>query len=124
MELENYSGKLELTISQDFYSKIFIFNLAMILRNNIHKHLERKNAKKRENEEKEYRTNMNTLIGRIKNKLIQLFTSDSEKIQKILERIIRRGVKDTYLYDFNRPKIYWNQKVFIGKYRYNQRRNG
>ena len=78
MELENYSGKLELTISQDFYSKVFIFNLAMILRNNIHKHLERKNVKKREKEGKEYQTNMNTLIGRIKNKLIQLFTSDSE----------------------------------------------
>lgn len=33
MELENYSGKLENTISQDFYSSIYIFNLAMILRN-------------------------------------------------------------------------------------------
>lgn len=123
MELENYSGKLENTIKQDFYSSIYIFNLAMILRNNIQKHLERKNKKKREEEEKEYRTNINTLIGRIKNKLLTLFTSTKEKNQKILERIIKRGTKDTYLYDFNRPKIQWHKKIFIGKYRYNQRRN-
>ena len=116
MELENYSGKLENTIKQDFYSSIYIFNLAMILRNNIQKHLERKNKKKREEEEKEYRTNINTLIGRIKNKLLTLFTSTKEKNQKILERIIKRGTKDTYLYDFNRPKIQWHKKIFIGKY--------
>ena len=121
MELENYSGKLENTIKQDFYSSIYIFNLAMILRNNIQKHLKRKNKKKREEEEKEYRTNINTLIGRIKNKLLTLFTSTKEKNQKILERIIKRGTKDTYLYDFNRPKIQWHKKIFIGKYRYNQR---
>ena len=56
MEIENYSGKLEQTIKQDFHSSIYIFNLAMILRNNIQKHLERKNKKKREKENKEYRT--------------------------------------------------------------------
>lgn len=123
MELENYGGKLEITISQDFYSSIYVFNLAMILRNNIQKHLERRNKKKRKNEEKEYRTNINTLIGRIKNKLLELFTSSSDKIKKILERIIKRGTKDTYLYDFNRPKKHWHVKTFIGKFRFNQRRN-
>lgn len=46
MELENYSGKLENTISQDFYSSIYIYNLAMILRNNIHKNLTHKKPKK------------------------------------------------------------------------------
>ena len=123
MELENYGGKLEITISQDFYSSIYVFNLAMILRNNIQKHLERQNKKKRKNEEKEYRTNINTLIGRIKNRLLELFTSSSDKIKKILERIIKRGTKDTYLYDFNRPKKHWHEKIFIGKFRFNQRRN-
>ena len=72
MELENYGGKLEITISQDFYSSIYVFNLAMILRNNIQKRLERRNKKKRKNEEKEYRTNINTLIGRIKNRLLDI----------------------------------------------------
>lgn len=123
MELENYSGKIAQTIQQDFYSSIYIFNLAMILRNNIQKHLERKNKKKIKEEGKEYRTNINTLIGRIKNKLLTLFTSDTDKIKKIFERIIKRGIKDTYLHDFNRPKIQWHDKVFIGKYRYNQRLN-
>ena len=123
MELENYGGKLEITISQDFYSSIYVFNLAMILRNNIQKHLERRNKKKRETEEKEYRTNINTLIGRIKNRLLELFTSPIDKIKKILERIIKRGTKDTYLYDFNRPKKHWHEKTFIGKFRFNQRRN-
>ena len=123
MEIENYSGKLEQTIKQDFYSRIYIFNLAMILRNNIQKNLERKNKKKREKENKEYRTNINTLIGRIKNKLLDLFTSDNEEIKMIFEGIIKRGVKDTYLYDFNRPKKQWHEKIFIGKFRFNQRRN-
>lgn len=123
MEIENYSGKLAQTIQQDFYSSIYIFNLAMILRINIQKHLERKNNKKIKEEGKEYRTNINTLIGRIKNKLLSLFTSDVDKIQKIFERIIKRGIKDTYLHDFNRPKIQWHDKIFIGKFRFNQRRN-
>ena len=123
MEIENYSGKLAQTIQQDFYSSIYIFNLAMILRINIQKHLERKNNKKIKEERKEYRTNINTLIGRIKNKLLSLFTSDVDKIQKIFERIIKLGIKDTYLHDFNRPKIQWHDKIFIGKFRLNQRRN-
>lgn len=123
MEIENYGGKINTTINQDFYSSIYVFNLAMMLRNNIQKHLERKNEKKRKEEEKEYRTNINTLIGRIKNKLLTLFTSSQEKIRKILERIIKRGTKDIYLYDFNRPKKHWHKKLFIGKFRFNQRRN-
>ena len=123
MEIENYSGKLEQTIKQDFYSSIYIFNLAMILKNNIQKHLERKNKKKREKENKEYRTNINTLIGRIKNKLLDLFTSDNEEMKMIFERIIKRGVKDIYLYDFNRSKKQWHEKTFVGKFRFNQRRN-
>ena len=123
MEIENYSGKLAQTIQQDFYSSIYIFNLAMILRINIQKHLERKNNKKIKEEGKEYWTNINTLIGRIKNKLLSLFTSDVDKIQKIFERIIKRGIKDTYLHDFNRFKIQWHDKIFVGKFRFNQRRN-
>ena len=123
MEIENYSGKLEITIKQDFYSSIYIFNLAIILRNNIHKNLKPKNIKKLEKENKIYRTNFNTLIGRIKNKLLDLFTSKKEKIKIILNRIILRGIKDIYLYDFNRPNIKWYNKIFIGKFRYNQRRN-
>ena len=123
MELENYSRKLENTISQDFYSSIYIYNLAMILRNNIHENLTPKNQKKLKKENKEYRTNFNTLIGRIKNKLLSLFTSNIEEIKKILDKIMRRGIKDTYLHDFNRPNIKWHDKIFIGKFRYNQRRN-
>ena len=122
LEIENYSGKLEQTIKQDFHSSIYIFNFAMILKNNIQKHLERKNNKKREKENKEYRTNINTLIGRIKNKLLDLFTSDNEEMKMIFERIIKLGIKDTYLYDFNRPKKQWHAK-FIGKFRFNQRMN-
>ena len=95
----------------------------MILKNNIQNHLERKNKKKRENEEKEYRTNFNVLIGRIKNKIIELFTSNKQKIKKILNRIIQKSLKTIYLYDFNRPKKQWKEKPFIGKYRFNQRRN-
>ena len=117
IEIENYTGKSELIINQDFYSSIYLFNLSMILKNNIQKHLERKN------EEKEYRTNFNVLIGRIKNKIIELFTSNNQKIKKILNRIIQKSLKTTYLYDFNRPKKQWKVKLFIGKFRFNQRRN-
>lgn len=95
----------------------------MILKNNIQKHLEQKNKKKRKNEEKEYRTNFNVLIGRIKNKILELFTSNRQKIKKILDTIINKSLKTTYLYDFNRPKKQYHKKIFIGKFRFNQRRN-
>ena len=123
MEIENYTGKSEIIIKQDFYSSIYIFNLAMILRNNIQKHLERKNKKKRKKENKEYRTNINILIGRIKNKILELFTSDNEKIKKIINRIIEKGTKTTYLYDYNRQIKQYHRKIFIGKFRFNQQRN-
>lgn len=123
IEIENYTGKSELIINQDFYSSIYLFNLSMILKNNIQNHLERKNKKKRENEEKEYRTNFNVLIGRIKNKILELFTSNKQKIKKILNRIIQKSLKTIYLYDLNRPKKQWKEKPFIGKFRFNQRRN-
>lgn len=123
MDLENYSGKLELTISQDFYSSIYIYNLAMIVRTKIQEDLERKNNKKRKTENKEYRTNINILMGRLRKRLIELFTSSTKKIKRIIGRIIKRGLKTTYLYDFNRPKINWHRKIFIGKFRFNQRKN-
>lgn len=85
--------------------------------------MERKNKKKRENEEKECRTNFNVLIGRIKNKIIELFTSKKQKIKKILNRIIQKSLKTIYLYDFNRPIKQWKEKLFIGKFRFNQRMN-
>ncbi len=88
----------------------------------LKKHLERKNKKKREIEQKEYRTNFNVLIGRIKNKIIELLTSKKQKIKKILNRIIQKGTQTTYLYEFNRPQKQW-KKIFQGKFRYNQRRN-
>ena len=50
MGLENYTGKSEIIIKQDFYSSIYLFNLSMILKNNIQTHLERKNKKNRETE--------------------------------------------------------------------------
>ena len=87
------------------------------------KHLERKNEKKREEEGKEDRTNINSLMGRVRNKILELFTSSPEKIKTIYNRIISRGIKDTYPHDLNRPRIIWNDKRFIGKFRYNQRRN-
>ena len=123
IEIENFTGKSELIINQDFYSSIYLFNLSMILKNNIQKHLEQKNKKKRKNEEKEYRTNFNVLIGRIKNKILELFTSNRQKIKKILDTIINKSLKTTYLYDFNRPKKQYHKKIFIGKFRFNQRRN-
>lgn len=123
MEIENYTGNDEITIKQDFYSSIFIFILSMILKNSIRKHLERKNNKKRKTENKEYRTNFNVLIGRIKNKLLELLTFNKLKIKKILKKIIQKGMKTTYLYDFNRVKKQYHQKIFIGKFRFNQRRN-
>ena len=47
MEIGNYSEKLEITIKQDFYSSTQIFNLEMILKNNIHNNLKPKNKLKK-----------------------------------------------------------------------------
>ena len=62
-------------------------------------------------------------MGRIRKRLIKLFTSSKKKIKRIIERVIKRCLKTTYLYNFNRPKIEWHKKTFIGKFRFNQLRN-
>ena len=124
LHIENYSGRTEITIKQDFYSQMYIFNIYLALRNHIQNELEDENQKIRKEKNKEKRPNNNTVIGRIKKKIIKLLLANIEEIKEIFVKIIKRSKKDTTDHKFDRKSTIRNKKIFSGKYRSSIRPNG
>lgn len=124
LHLENYSGRSEITISQDFYSQLYVFNLFLALKNEIQNELEEENKKIRKEKKKEKRPNSNTLMGRLKKRIIKLIISTREDMVKIFDKIINRSKTDTIDYMFDRESTVRDNKLFTAKYPTNNRPNG
>lgn len=75
-KIENFSGKLEITIKQDFYATIFACNMSMLLAQEAQDELDQ------EQNEKPlkyvYKINRNVLIGIVKDEIIDVFLSDRD----------------------------------------------
>lgn len=77
MELENFSGKTEETILQEYYSKIAIYNLHATLVEEAQKELNKKvRANKTGKKYKQYRINQNVSYGLVRERLIELLNQD------------------------------------------------
>ena len=79
LQIENISGKLDVTIRQDIYATIIVYNMIesmnFMLKNEI--------INKEENKH-EYKINQNILIGAFKELFIELVITESEKKKKQL----------------------------------------
>ena len=94
LEIENFTGKTKIDIEQDFYASIYLSNMIELARKDSDEII----AVEREDKENkyEYKTNLNILIGNLKDKLIMMFLEENpRKRGKIYKDIMKQAAKSS-----------------------------
>ena len=91
--IEKFSGRRRTIIEQDFYSHIFLLNLLIGIKHGAELKITRK-PKETAKYTYEYHSNINTLIGEIKDQLPRLLTDNQDEIQKVIKEIMEIGSKE------------------------------
>jgi IS4 transposase len=87
-EVENFSGEKPIIIEQDYYATVLLGNIASVLEQGAEEELQEKNQHKTL-KYTEYRINKNILIGKLKNRLIEiLLEEDDQKKDLLYERFV------------------------------------
>lgn len=123
LEIQNISGHSKLIVEQDFYAQMYLLNIAEDLRKEANKKV---TAKKDNGYKYDYQVNMNILIGKMREKLINIIiqqvffdAKDSDiKYQELITEISKNIVPI-------RPERTNPRKPYKtrNKYRCNMRRN-
>lgn len=92
LQLENFTGKTVLSVFQDFYASMFLSNMATFAKYVTDAEIQKDNADK--NLDYEYKTNVNILIGKLKDNLVLAMLEPNPKkrdraMQKVLAEIAR-----------------------------------
>ncbi|WP_231956207.1 IS4 family transposase [Aneurinibacillus soli] len=88
-EIENFSGEKPVLIEQDFYATVFLSTIASIFEQEAEMEVQEKNKGKTLKYE-EYRINKNILVGKLKNRLIQMILEeDARKKDDLYERFLK-----------------------------------
>jgi len=121
LEIENFTGTTKIAIEQDFYASIYLSNMIELAR----KDSDEIAKVERENKETkyEYRTNLNILIGSLKDKLIMMYLEESpRKRNKIYKEIMQKVSRSSIPIRPNRqnPRI---KRIARGKYKKNKKRS-
>ncbi|MCY6355872.1 transposase, partial [Clostridium sp. ZS2-4] len=114
----NFTGTTKIAIEQDFYASIYLSNMVELARKDSDEII----AVERENKY-EYKTNVNILIGSLKDKLIMMFLEESlRKRNRIYKDIMKQVSKSSVPIrpDRQNPRI---KKFTRGKYRKNKKRS-
>lgn len=91
--IEKFSGRRRTIIEQDFYSHIFLLNLLIGIKHDAELKITRK-PKETAKYTYKYHSNVNTLIGEIKDQLPRLLTDNQDEIQQVIKEIIEIGSKE------------------------------
>jgi len=121
LQVENFTGRTQITIEQDFHAQIYVFNLLQDIKADANRKV--KEDSKRKELKYEYQTNLNTLAGYLKNILVGImFIEDEEEKRELYDIIIRKAKKDLVPIKPNRS---FERKEYTGKnkFRTNLRRN-
>lgn len=102
LDIENFSGQKRITIEQDFYSHIYIFNLLMATLNDATQKINRK-SRKEVKEKLEYKPNLNTIIGLIRKNILKLIFEDQTTKTKIINYITEIASKSLVTTKKNPP---------------------
>ena len=93
LHIENFTGKTRITIEQDFYAQIYIFNVLQDIKHTANAELQEKHKEK--NLKYEYKPNVNILAGWLKNILIaMIFADTNEERRKLYDIIIEKAEKN------------------------------
>jgi hypothetical protein len=89
LEIENFSGERPLIIEQDFYATMLLCNMASLMEQEATEALQQRNKGKTLKYEV-YKINTNLLVGKMKNKFIEiLMKEDQEEKERMYQRFIR-----------------------------------
>lgn len=86
--IENFSGKLKITIEQDFYAQILLYNMLEDLKKDAGKVSDSKT-----NLKYEYKINMNCLVGLFKMKIIEIAVESDDKQREKLYLTLLTKIK-------------------------------
>ena len=114
IHVEEFSGLTEVAIRQDFYANMFINNLQSIIALDSKEEMDKENKCR----EYEYKINRNLSLGFMKDRIVEIFTSDNPKYYEELKDLfkmnpnpIRKGRKNPRKHqDKNRRKYFMNRK--------------
>ena len=89
LQTENFSGRRKIIIEQDFYSDVYIFNIATVIKHDANQQITRQQRKNNKHQYKEYSANFNIAVGLVKKELLNLLTPDEEKQQQAIQKIFK-----------------------------------
>lgn len=90
-EIENFNGRKDICIRQDFYAKILTYNMTMALKQDGEGYMTRLISK---NKKRRYQINISTALSLFKDILIVLLREKEEFKQKLLEFCIFEMIED------------------------------
>lgn len=82
-EIENFSGETPTVIEQDFYATTLLSNMASIIEQDAQEEVQAQNVKRKYDE---YKINHNILVGKLKNKLVEVLLEDDGETRETLYR--------------------------------------
>ncbi len=101
LHIENFTGKTKVTIEQDFYAQIYLFNLLQDIKHEANKKIQKKQKDK--NLKYEYKPNVNLLAGWLKNILIaMIFVDTKEKKRELYDIVLEKAEKNLVAINPNR----------------------
>jgi len=93
LQLENFTGKTVLSVFQDFYASMFLSNMATFAKYVTDDEIQKDNADK--NLDYEYKTNVNILIGKLKDNLVlAMLETNSKKRDRALKKVLAEIAKN------------------------------
>ena len=122
LHLENFTGRTKITIEQDFYAQIYVFNVLQDIKKTNTERIQKEKKDKRL--KYEYKVNINILAGWLKNILIAvMFVETDEERRKIYNIIVEKAEKNLVAIRPNRTNIRKEYEGRTNKYRTNLRNN-
>ena len=120
LEIENFTGTTKIAIEQDFYASIYLSNMIELARQESDEIINENNEEK--DLKHEYKTNLNMLVGSLKDKLVlMMLEKSSRKRNKMYKSIMAQASQNAIpirLGRHNPRKIHHSR----GKYNTNHKR--
>lgn len=120
LEIENFTGTTKIAVEQDFYASIYLSNMIELARQESDEIIELNNKEK--NLKHEYKTNLNILVGSLKDKLVMMMLEKSiRKRNKMFKKIMEQASQNAIPIRLGRhnPR---KDSVTRGKYKTNHKR--
>lgn len=95
LEIENFTGTTKIAIEQDFYASIYLSNMAELARQESDELLE--NSQNEKENKHEYKTNLNVLIGTLKDRFVLMMLEKSKRKQNKMYNSIMEQVSKSVI---------------------------